>query len=115
MAKNSSMTGDKLESDLGWIGKACFVKHFDLFANLSLSRDEVAEELQRREPQFKYTGCELRTAFATGVIRAGRAEQALIAISASKKVPPEIAERARSLAEKLKSRLPGPCDNDKRC
>ncbi len=112
MAKNSSMTGDKLESDLRSIGKACFVTHFDLFANLSLSRDEVAEELRWREP--KYTTCKLRTAFATGVIRVGRAEQALIAISASKRVPPEIAERARSLAEKLKSRLPDACDNDKR-
>ena len=101
------MTDEKLESALNSIGKECFVKHFDLFANLSLSLDEVAEKLNWREPEYTRASCKLRTEFATSVIGAGRAEQALIAVGASKRVPSKIAERACSLAEKLKSRLPG--------
>ena len=113
MAKNSSMTGDKLESDLRSIGKACFVKHFDLFVDSFLSNSEAAERLRRRAG-YTANACYSRASKARRIIRDGWTEQALMDISASKRVPPEIAERARSLAEKLQSRLPGPCDNDKR-
>ena len=92
------MNDERLAKHLKSIGKACFVKHFDLFANLSLPPRKTAELLKRKEPG--YTTCHSRASSARSICRAGRAKDALINISSSR-VPPDVSERARNLASKL--------------
>ena len=100
------MTVDKLKRELRSIGKACFVKYFDLFADPSLSDSEAADRLRRKEG-YTAKSCRSRVSKARGVIKDGWTERALVDISASKNVPQEIAERARELASELKFQPPG--------
>ena len=94
------MNDERLAKHLKSIGKACFVKHFDLFANLSLPPRKTAELLKRKEPGYTPTTCYSRASAARSICRAGRAKEALINVSSSR-VPPDVSERARNLASKL--------------
>lgn len=56
------------------IGKECFVKHYHLFADTSLSNAQVAARLPA---EYTEGSKRSRTATARRVIRAGRGEEAL--------------------------------------
>lgn len=91
------MNDQQLDRTLRSIGKECFVTYFREFANSRLSNEDVAEILMR-ETDYTEGSCRSRTSHARRIIREGRAKDALMDISASYGVPPEIAAKAKRLA-----------------
>lgn len=89
----------KLDRALQSIGMECFVTFFHEFDNDELSNEEVAEMLTR-DRGYTEKSCQNRTRGARRIIRAGRAKDALINVSKSSRVPPEIAAKAKRLAER---------------
>lgn len=94
------MDDQELNRILKRIGKACFVTYFREFDNSSLPNKDVIEILMQDEGYTK-NSCQTRTSGARKIIEAGRAKDALMDISASSGVPPEIAAKAKRLAEGL--------------
>lgn len=94
------MNDQELNRMLGRIGKACFVTYFREFDNSSLPNKDVIEILMHDEGYTK-NSCQTRTSGARKIIEAGRAKDALMDISASSGVPPEIAAKAKRLAAGL--------------
>lgn len=94
------MDDQQLDRTLRSIGKKCFVTYFCKFDDTSLSIEDVAEILMR-ETDYTEKSCRSRTSHARRIIREGRAKDALMDISASSGVPPEIAAKAKRLAAGL--------------
>ena len=65
------------------IGKSCFVNYFPEFSDLSLSDEAVACILVEREGWDEAATLYFRVRGARRIIRAGRAEDALLLIAAS--------------------------------
>lgn len=91
------MNDQRLKETLQSIGKECFVTYFRKFADTSLSNKDVAEILMR-ETDYTEGSCRSRTSHARRIIKAGRAKDALMDISVSSGVLPEIAAKAKRLA-----------------
>ena len=98
------MEDKQIDRHLRQIGKAFFVKNFDLFKESfpsARSIDETAELLESREPGYAEASRKLRASCAKSIFKAGREKDALKKISASWRVPPDIADQASKLVEKL--------------
>ena len=93
------MNDQQLGRTLKSVGKECFVTYFREFSNPSLSNEDIAEILMQ-DRRYTDDSCRSRPGHARGIIRAGRAKDALIDISVSR-VPPEIRRRAGELAATL--------------
>ena len=94
------MNDQQLERTLRSVGMECFVNYFGQFCDLSLSNEDVAEILMR-DTDWTEKSCRSRTRGARRIIREGRTEDALLDISKSSRVSPEIAARAKELAAAL--------------
>ena len=91
------MNDQQLERTLNSIGMECFVAYFREFDDTSLSIEDVAEILVRNKG-YKEKASPTRVSNARRIIKAGRAKDALMDISASSGVPPEVAAKAKRLA-----------------
>jgi len=87
----------ELNRMLGRIGKACFVTYFREFDNSSMPNKEVIEILMHDEGYTK-NSCQTRVSNACRIIKAGRAKDALMIISASPRMSSEIVAKAKRLA-----------------
>ena len=94
------MNDQRLKETLQSIGMECFVTYFREFDNSSLQNKDVIEILMHDEGYTK-NSCQTRTSGARRIIKAGRAKDALMIISASSGVLPEIAAKAKRLAAGL--------------
>lgn len=90
------MTPIQVTRSLQSIGKACFVKYFKEFSNVSLSSEDLIELLQTNE-RYKESGCITRISQARRIIRTGQAKAALIEIIES----PRLADETVAMANKL--------------
>ena len=96
------MTDQQLQRNLQTVGMACFVKYFDEFANPSLPHSTVVQILEGREP-YTEKSCNSRVGHARMIIKAGRANDALLLIAASK-AGYRTKQQAKTLADNLASR-----------
>ena len=94
------MNDQQLNRTLNSIGMECFVAYFREFANSGLSNEEVVEILMR-DRGYKKKSCLTRIRGARRIIKAGRAKDALMIISASPRMPSEIVAKAKRLAAGL--------------
>ena len=72
------MNDNQLERTLQSIGKACFLKYFTEFSDLSLSGEAVARILVEREGWSELATLHFRVRWARRIIKAGRAQDALV-------------------------------------
>ena len=94
------MDDQQLNSTLNSIGKKCFVTYFCKFDDTSLSIEDVAEILVRNKG-YKEKASPTRVSNARRIIKAGRAKDALMIISASPRMSSEIVAKAKRLAAGL--------------
>ena len=90
------MDNSQLERSLQSIGKACFVKHYELFTDHRVDGADAAEYLLKAE-RFTEKACSTRVSHARAIIRAGRANDALRNIAKSGRVPNEWRDKAMNL------------------
>ena len=93
------MDDDQLAKDLGSIGMACFVNYFTEFSDESLSDDDVTRILVEQEGWAEISTRNRRVRGARRIIKAGRAKDALIAVSNSSRVPREVVDKALRFAQ----------------
>ena len=96
------MDEQRLTRNLQSVGMGCFVKYFRHFSDAATSgrRGDVLFQMLMSEG-FTEKSCRSRISHACGIIRAGRAKDALLMIAGSRKVPADIANQARGLAGEL--------------
>lgn len=94
------MNDQELNRMLGRIGKACFVTYFCKFDDTSLSNKDVTEMLMQ-DRSYKEKASPTRVSNARRIIKAGRAKDALMIISASPRMSSEIVAKAKRLAAGL--------------
>ena len=100
------MNDDQLERSLRSIGKGCFVAYFRQFADQTLSNSDVVELLMRQEG-YTESGSRTRVSQARRIIRSGRAQDALMNVIQSERIPDHkrAAAKARELLSKITSRV----------
>ena len=92
------MDDEQLDRKLQSIGLWCFVTYFEEFCNDTVSDQDVAALIVDENPRLAATSALIRRVYpARNIIKAGRAEEALIICSKSK-VPKHIQEKAAELA-----------------
>ena len=94
------MDDQQLKGTLESIGKECFVTYFCKFDDTSLSNEDVTEMLMQ-DRSYKEKASPTRVSNARRIIKAGRAKDALMLISASPRMSSEIAAKAKRLAAGL--------------
>jgi hypothetical protein len=92
------MNDEQLARNLRSIGKACFVKYFELFASEAINRVDVIETLKTETP-YTEKSCISRTSHAQSIIKAGFGKNALktVANSNSPLVSEETCTKAKEL------------------
>ena len=90
------MDNAKLERYLWSMGKGCFIKHFALFTDQSISWDERVERLWQAEG-YTWDSCRNRVSKAQSIIKAGRVADALRMVAESRLVKAQYRTRAREL------------------
>lgn len=93
------MNDEQLERRLQSVGKACFVRHYDLFADRRMDRVDAADHLMKAE-SFTPLACATRVSHARAIIDAGRARDALWNIAQSARVPDEWRKKAVELVRR---------------
>ncbi len=90
------MTDIQLKNAIKSVGKECFVKYYDKFADFSQSNQDLIEILMMNE---KYTknACATRVSKSRSIINAGRAKDVLIEITQSEKLDDDVKTKAREL------------------
>lgn len=91
------MNNEQLERSINSIGKGCFVKYFEEFSNMSISKEDLIERLMKTEG-YKESGSTTRVSQARRIINAGRAKDALLIIASSNRVPASVSKLASELA-----------------
>jgi len=86
----------QLDRSLQSIGKACFVKYFELFSDSKLKDHDLIDLLMKHEG-YKESGALTRVSQSRRIIREGRAKDALKIISGSGRVPEEVRKQAHLL------------------
>lgn len=94
------MNDQQLERNLRIVGRACFVNYYDAFTNPMLTTAQIADMLTEQEGYTINAGL-TRAERARRIINAGRAADALVNISKSTKIAPEISQQAAELATEL--------------
>ena len=101
------MDDQALDQKLRSIGKECFVTFFGELSDFELSNEAVARYIAEDWGRDYNAALTRRVYPARNIIKAGRAEDALIVCSKSPGLSDHIRERANSLAAYLRaSRLP---------
>ena len=80
------LNDDQVRETLRSVGMTCFVKYLRLFGNSSLSAEEVARRLVRREGWAEASTLHRRVRGARRIIDAGRTRDALMLIKESEKL-----------------------------
>lgn len=95
----ASMDDSEMLGHLNSVGKARFADFYEVFADLSLSCDEVADIIVRARPGLDWGGARgWRCRSARRIIAAGRGESALQVVAASR-ADRESRERARRILQ----------------
>ena len=100
MSLEEFMNDDQLVRSLQSIGKACFVEYFEMFANSSISNEDLIDILMKKE-NYMESGAKTRVSQSRRIINSGRAKDALKIVSSSNKIPYPISTKARELASSL--------------
>ena len=95
------MNDQQLNQHLKSIGKECFVTFFGELRDLELLNETVARYIAEDWGVDRYAALTWRVNPARKIIAAGRAKDALVSISKSRGVPPNIRDRAAVLADSL--------------
>jgi len=90
------MHDSQLNRSIQSIGQECFVKYFKDFSNQSLSNEYLIELLMKNEG-YKESGCRTRITQSRRIINSGRAKDALLKITKSKRLPKSVVSHAKSL------------------
>jgi hypothetical protein len=91
------MDNHKLRQSLNSIGKACFIKNYDLFRNKSSTDVLFAVDFLMKTENITEAGAKIRVGFARGIFNAGRQNDALKIIAQSERVSRDLAEKAELL------------------
>jgi hypothetical protein len=91
------MDDHKLRQSLNSIGKACFVKYYELFRNKSSTEIWFVVDFLMRAEHITEAGAKIRVGFARGIFNAGRQNDALKIVAQSERVPRDLAEKAKLL------------------
>lgn len=89
------MTDAELEAALKSIGKAAFVSHYDLLADIRRPREKRIDDLMARTG-YARGGAARRVASAQAIFGAGRAGDAIATIANSTKTDPRAIAAARA-------------------
>ena len=92
------MDNQELDRKLRSIGKECFVTFFGELSDFELSNEAVARYIAEDWGRDYNAALTRRVYPARNIVKAGRAEDALIICSKSPKLSDRIRERANSLA-----------------
>ena len=95
--ENDVMGDNKLEESLGAIGKACFIKHYELFRDKSRTDTLYVIDFLVRNEKYKEDGAKIRVGFARRIFDAGRQNDALKIIALSRRIPQESVDKAKIL------------------
>ena len=96
------MNEQQLDRSLRSVGKECFVTFFGEFCDGTRSNESVDAQI-REERGYTWEACRTRTSKSRSIIKAGRAEEALI-ICSKANVSAHIKQRAAVLAADLRGR-----------
>jgi len=91
------MDDHKLRQSLNSIGKAYFVKYYELFRNKSSTDVAFVVDFLINAENITESGAKIRVGFARGIFNAGRQNDALKIIAQSERVPRDLVERAKLL------------------
>jgi hypothetical protein len=91
------MDDEKFNRAMRTIGLTCFVKHYELFADMRMPSGSAAAELSSREETFTTHSCRGRVSTARRVFREGRAKEALRMFLSSKISDYDLEQKARRL------------------
>ncbi len=83
------------------IGKSCFIKHFDLFADRKLRVVDKVDRLMQLE-NYTESGCHIRVTFADQIFENGFEKEALRVIIDSPKIAWTDKQRAKEILARLK-------------
>ena len=95
------MNDQQLERNLQSIGKKCFVTFFKEFCDLTRSNQDVAKQISEQWDRSYTAALVRRVNPAREIIQSGRAKDALICCSRSKRLPQPIRDIATVLAADL--------------
>jgi len=85
-----------LERSLQSVGKRCFIEHFDLFTDQTISKTDAIERLMRLD-NICESSADTKVYCAGRIIKEGYARKALTNIVNSVKVPFSWREKAKAL------------------
>jgi hypothetical protein len=94
------MNDSQLERSIQSIGKECFVKYYNDFANNRLSNEDLIELLARKEG-YKESGCKTRISQSRRIIHSGRAKDVLHDITKSSRLSEKVVARAKALLNQI--------------
>ena len=94
------MNDHQLDRTLQSIGMECFVAYFEKFCDENLSNQDIVALIEE-ERGYSLNACRSRTSGARGIIRSGRAKDALEIIKDSERVAPAAREKAARLFAQL--------------
>ena len=100
------MNDDQLEGNLRSIGKGCFVTFFAEYCDFELLNETVARYIAEDWNCSLSAALTRRVYPARKIIQSGRARDALINCSKSRRLPPHIRNRAAALAADLPATPP---------
>ena len=95
------MNDQQLDKNLGYIGKECFVTFFGELCDFELSNEAVARYIAEDWGRDESAALTWRVYPARNIIKAGRAEDALVICSKSR-LPAPIKEKAAALAARVR-------------
>ena len=90
----------QLDRNLRSVGKECFVAYFEKFCDENLSNQDIVALIEE-ERGYTLSACRSRTSGARGIIRSGRAKDALEIIRDSERVESAAKEKAARLFAQL--------------
>jgi hypothetical protein len=91
------MDDKQLVRSLNSIGKACFVKHHELFRDKSRTDPLSVVQFLMRYEKYEEAGATIRVSCARAIFNAGRQSEALSIIAKSGRIPWQSADKARRL------------------
>ena len=90
----------QLDRNLRSVGKECFVAYFEKFCDENLSNEDIVALIEE-ERGYSLNTCRSRTGGARGIIKSGRAKDALEIVKDSARVEPDAREKAARLFAQL--------------
>jgi hypothetical protein len=94
------MKQEQIKRNLQSVGMSCFVRHFRMFSDRSIS-DSVAVETLRRQEGYAEGACRTRVSVSRRLIAEGYARPALYMVANAEKVDGTTRRLAQSLLEEF--------------